>query len=178
MNLKQCQTVPKQCQTSVCSATPRFSYTGPETVICACPGGPETVPAMTCDPCGVPGWYQGGYNGWVYRWGTGRAIPDAHRQGPSCSRRCSDPAERARRLLQGAGVVGSECRTSWDRSLGASVRPCTHPCGARSVSPAGSPPWYRTSLLGQRARFHYISHKVSQNGKVSPKSVEKAYVSP
>ena len=42
-------------------------------------------------------------------------------------------------------------------------------------SPCRGPPWRSSS---KRARFHHIYLKVSQNGKVSPKSAEKASRSP
>ena len=59
------------------------------------------------------------------------------------------------------------------------VRPCTHhSLRSGPVRPLQGPPWYRTSLPEQRARFHDIFYKVSQNVKVSPKYVEKASVSP
>ena len=55
----------------------------------------------------------------------------------------------------------------------------THPCGARSGTLY--PPWWLleqtpTGLIGSRNEVN--SQEVSQNGQVSPESVQKAYVSP
>ena len=53
---------------------------------------------------------------------------------------------------------------------------------ARSVLAPPGPPWCRTSQIAaswpKRARFQSYFYKVSQNGVVSTKSVEKAYHSP
>ena len=55
----------------MCSRTPRFSYSGSETVICACPAGTSTDPAVCTAPVSVRGGYQGGYS----RVGIRGAIP-------------------------------------------------------------------------------------------------------
>ena len=54
-----------------------------------------------------------------------------------------------------------------------------HPCGARSVAQAPSLSWtLKCRLWANKARFHLIFYKVSQNGGVSPVYVEKACHSP
>ena len=83
-------------------------------------------------------------------------------------------AKRAPEALQGLEWVVICCS--------APVQHQDHPCGARSV-PAG-PPCPGASLpenarlLANKARFHHILLKVSQNDEVSTKYVEKASHSP
>ena len=76
----------------------------------------------------------------------------------------------------GTGGIGRGLQCS-----AAGTAPGTHPCGARSVTPGALPGTWtlRNAASGPiRARFQVISGKVSQNGGVSPKYVQKAYVSP
>ena len=98
----------------MCSDTPRFSYGVLKLVICACPRVPGDVASAVYSELedGYTGWVAG----WVYRVGIGLGgyrgvLPTQHAR---CSRRGPDPAERARRPLQGAGVVGSGARTYGD----------------------------------------------------------------
>ena len=114
----------------------------------------------------------GGYTGWV--------IPGY----TALRQRCSRSPPHRRPATAGSGpplqgeVVGSRWggRAYWGTG-GAGPAPTLR---ARSV-PVG-PPWCRTRLFPPSqpitARFHLISHKVSQNHEVSPKSVHKAYHSP
>ena len=147
--------------------TPRFSYVGPETAICTCPAGttprgsPGTAP--TAGRVGIPG----GYTGWVGR----GAIPGYYRGTTQRPRKVPYPAERAPEALAGAGVGGI-----WDRPR---ERPLTTPAGPGRV--LGTLPVSSSSNAASgpiRARFHVKSSKVSQNGIVSPRNVEKACHSP
>ena len=83
-------------------------------------------------------------------------------------------AERAPEALQGAGVGGQSAARPGDGG-----GPRTHPTGPVGLAlPAlpGSGPLLPP--LSQRATFHLIFHKVSQNDEVSPENVEKACHSP
>ena len=111
----------------------------------------------------------GGYTGWVIR-----GVPSYPATALSTQPPDSDRRERA----SPAGGGGLEA--GWVRPLRVTrypgpryVRP--HPFGARSPFPC---PWqgapWCSSSSGLRARFHDISYKVSQNGRVSPKYVQKA----
>ena len=129
-------------------------------------------PVYSCIAVTVGGgvWYQGG----VYRWVPGWAIPGTT-QTPrfargECPVQRSGPRKPAR-----AGVGGTGCS-----DVRAAGRLLYHPCGApvgllRSppcTGPLGMPPW------ANRARIDLISLKLSQNGQVSPKFIEKACLSP
>ena len=75
----------KQCQIRVCSATPRFSYAVPKTVICACPAVTEHGTAATLGT---------GYGRGAVRVGGGGGVIPTHPAG--CSRRSQKhPAKRA-----------------------------------------------------------------------------------
>ena len=118
------------------------------------------------------GTWLGGYTGWV--------IP-AHlpaREVPDCSRSKPQTAKRAPEdPCRGSGVGGLGCSGRPGTGIWC-VRPALHPPFGPGRSPCRGPPWCRTRLLGQKARFHVHFLKVSQNGKVSPKYLKKAYVSP
>ena len=119
----------------------------------------------------------GGYTGWVYRVGNTGYLPSQH---PLCSR--SPPASQRPQgagPAQGAGWAGSRegGRTGTLRNTlnirhsGTQERPPGPP--PPSSQPLGG--WGRgPGSPGKRARFRSLFHKVSQNGKVSPKLVNKA----
>ena len=146
---------------------PRFSYEVSETAV------PVHVLGMTVvRGTGVAAGYcmPGGYTGWVYRVGI---------QGPwyypaTLLGEGPTPAKRAPEPCRG-GVGG--CR-AW-ANLGDGGEVGTHPSDPVGL-PAGALPGTSRNAASWpiRARFHDISKKHSQNGQVSPKSVEKASVSP
>ena len=115
-----------------------------------------------------------GYTGWV----TGRVIPGYTQ--PPRSQLLEEQALTAKRApdhpCRGWGVGGQCAADVLGPTTGASELPGTT-LRARSV-PLQGPSLYLGPLLGQRARFHVLFLKVSQNGKVSPESVEKACHSP
>ena len=158
----------------MCSDTPRFSYVVPKTVICACPTGTRTSPAVCTAPADGLGGCLGGYGRVVYRVGNRCAIPGT--QPPA--RGDTQTSEAGPGSPLGAGVGGSGGRANPGTAAGTVP---THPCGARSVLP-WRPSLYRTLQIAASwpytARFDLISYKVSQNGEVSPESVEKACHSP
>ena len=112
-------------------------------------------------------WYREGvregYTGWVIRGCT--------TQPARFARGGHDPAKRAPEALQGLEWVGS-----WPDVQG-TVR-TTPPGPGRSLAgPSLSFPC-KCRLWANRARIEVKTGKVSQNGKVSPKSVQKAQLSP
>ena len=116
-------------------------------------------------------WYQGGADRVGTREGYTGVVPSQH----AARGEGSITSEAGPGRPTGPGVGGL-----W--SLGAPADPVPT-LRARSVHPGG-PPWYGSSSPGNaasgpiRARFSVILLKVSQNGIVSPKYHEKAYVSP
>ena len=164
---KQCQTVPNSAKTvyfRVCSTTPRFSYSGPKT-------GVRAVPTMPVHPRRCRGTGTGGYTGWVYRVGAGRGNTGS----PSTVRR-EVPGQRSGPRKPQGGWSG----WSWGRNTTGRRR-------GRVPTPAGpgQAPLVPSLVPSQNAaswpitaRFHYISYKLSQNGKVSLKYVEKACHAP
>ena len=116
--------------------------------------------------CTGTGWVAGR----VYRVGNTGTLPShAARGGPR-----SRTAKRARKALQGPGVVVLRVRTYWGRR-----RSYPHPSGPVGLALPALPgicPYCRLTAKG--ARFHVIFHKVSQNRRVSPKVVHKASHSP
>ena len=158
----------------MCSTTPRFSYAGSKTAICACPSGP--VPRGVVHALAeVVRWvYQGGYSRVGIRGGYTGYYPAAR-----CpTARVLLTAERAPEAPSGGWSGWSGGAVPGHRLQGPRMTSSrdarTHPCGARSV-PCRGLPWCSP---GKRTRFHHISHKVSQNREVSPKYVEKACHSP
>ena len=153
--------------------TPRFSYGTLKTVICACTGDPGTgVPFVLAGDADVrDGWVPG----WVYRVGTGRAIPGTTQP----SSRGAVPVQRSgprKPCRAGVGGTGAAGALPGVRRRGRSI---SHPSGP--VGPPCGPPWIWTSecrLWTNTARFHLISQKLSQNGEVSPKKCQKASHSP
>ena len=113
----------------------------------------------------------GGYRGGVYRVGRGRGIPGVL---PSCSGRGVLTAERAPEGPQGLEWVVSTAR-AFRHPGPPTPGPLVLP-GPASLSWA--PPSSKPASGPIRARFHDISLKVSRNGHVSPKYVEKACLSP
>ena len=118
--------------------------------------------------CG-PGGYQGGYTGWVIPGvGTGTTQPHCSGRGPY------DSEAGPGRALQGPW-------SGWSYGARANGRRDGHIPTLRARSGPEDPPWDMPSECRpgtNTARFHYISYKVSQNGKVSPKNIEKACHSP
>ena len=113
-----------------------------------------------CTAGGV--WGPGGYAGGLYR-----VLPSA-KDVPTKRRHVQRSGPRK---PQGAGVGGTCCS--------AHGRP--HPPLRGPVLPVPGTPWCSSSRCPSRlieARIDLIFHKVSINGQVSPKSVQKAYVSP
>ena len=110
--------------------------------------------------------------GWVYRVGIGEGYTGVL---PTDRGEALQTAERAPEGPAGAW-------SGWSVGLGAPAGPGTTPSGP-GRHPAGTS-LYLAQLPGNaaswpiRARFGSIYLKVSQNGQVSPKSCQKAYVSP
>ena len=151
----------------MCSPTPRFSYTGPETVICARPAAPS--PALVGR---VLGSGRVGTTGVGYGWGVqGRAIPVPH------------PAARGEVRSQRSGP-GRPCKGLewWGSELGR-ARPWYHPL--RTLQVLRGPlrctrpsPRANAASWPIKARLTSKYCKVSQNGIVSPEYDEKASHSP
>ena len=107
--------------------------------------------------------------------GIRRAIPGYY---PATALSTQPPAsDRRERALPQAGWAGSRLGATPSRNpVSRCARamspptPALQASGARSAGTCLSP--------GKRARFHVISSKVSQNGRVSPKYVKKACHSP
>ena len=148
----------------LCSTTPRFSYEGPKYTVLVHVLGMTVVRGAGVYGRGMgTGWVLGGYRGGLYR---------------------VLPTHRARTALYSeAGPVGPcRGRSGWyragtrDRRLDGYLDPPSGP------GRACCPPWSRNPRNAAswpiKARFHYISYKVSQKARVSPKSVEKACHSP
>ena len=114
----------------------------------------------------VYGWvYQGGVYRGGYQGGLYRCTQPPARGGPSDSE--AGPVGPC----QGAGVGGH-----WGRAYWASG---DHPCGARSDPWSSlSPPRANAASWPIAARLSVIFSKVSQNGQVSSRSVNKACHSP
>ena len=151
----------------MCSTTPRFSYKVSKLTVTGYERGSGTV----CQRVGMA--RVGTWAGYSLV-GTWEGYTGYYPATPLCSRRaCSSEAGPGSPCI-GAGVGGNMA----GRTVGAAPR--THPSGARS-GPCRSFPGtglrFRPSrLIG--SRFRLISQKLSQNDRVSPKSVQKAYVSP
>ena len=148
----------------MCSSTPRFSYRGSKTAICACPAG--TTPCRRGRA--VQGCTGVGYGDWV---GGAGVYPG------------TQPAARGEVQIQRSGPRRPcKGRSGWYLELGRPARPGTTPAG-----PGRSPavpslylpfPPRKAASWPITARFHDILLKVSQNGQVSTKYVEKACHSP
>ena len=118
-------------------------------------------------------WYREGvrvgYTGWVIREGN-TGYPATVRSGGQTAKRAQE------------GPQGLEWVVWLQRPQGVRRRDgsCTHPSGPVGPAPLALPGAGPSQMppLGQRARFHDISMKVSQNDEVSPKSVHEASHSP
>ena len=89
-----------------------------------------------------------------------------------CSGRTLQTAKRAPEAPAGSW-------SGWSAGSGRPVRPVTTPAGpGRGSCPSLSPPRADAASWPIKARLRVISSKVSQNGGVSLKYVEKAYHSP
>ena len=148
----------------MCSSTPRFSYRPPETRVRAVGTRVSDVYGHGCTG-GV--WYQGRVYGWV----PGRAIPvpSQHEDVPLLKRRPDSGAGPGSPI--GAGVGGL------------AAAPPGRPAPtlrARSAHPWASlvPPRAIAASWPIRARYRLYFYKVSQNDRVSPKYVEKACHAP
>ena len=143
----------------MCSDTPRFSYPGPKTAVNGVSAGTH----------GAGGWCTTG------SWVGGPGVVPTHPAG--C---CEVPNEECthRRQLAAVGAGGIGGRPQGVRRRRG--RSWYHPPGpVRSLQ---DPPCTRTSQIAASwpitARFDLNFSKVKQNGRVSLKYVEKAYVSP
>ena len=121
----------------------------------------------------VPGGYSRVGTGWVIP-GTQPAAKDGHPQGnPDSGAGPVGPA--------GAGVGGQGYRPRWTVPVRPPI-PLPTLASQGPVGPLQGPPWYRTLAMSAsgpiRARIDLISCNISQNDEVSPKSVEKASISP
>ena len=152
---KQCQTVPKQCQIRLCSHTPRFSYRCPKVTV-------STPRCPQCRGCGQRVGTRDGYSGWVPGWVyRGEYYPPSTLLGERSHRQRSGP-RKALRAWSGWSVGA--------RANGRAGRSYPTPAG-----PGRSTPWPSLDMTSEcppwtnRARFDLISHKLSQNGRVSPK---------
>ena len=152
----------------MCSTTPRFSYVCPKMVICACPAGPTLV-------------LVGGATRQVYQGGYTRVgIRGGYREGytgyyPPSARGSPRPSGAGPDGPAGAGSGGVWDWTR-DRRLDGSWRPPSGP--GRSCGPPCLQDPRNAASWPIRARLGSISHKVSQNGVVSPEIVYKACHSP
>ena len=151
----------------MCSTTPRFSYEVPETAVRTC---------LACRTGGRRVGVQVGYcrrgmvPGWVYRW----VIPGTQPLRDHCSGSKPDSEAGPGSPCQGAGVGGQVQRASG---------PAPHPSGPFPAVTGcfwdlleQDPTHGRLNL--QKARLTSIFSKVSLNGQVSPKCVDKACHSP
>ena len=151
----------------MCSYTPRFSYSDLKTRV-------STALLAACSTAYTggygPGGYQGGYTGWVPGW----AIP-----GTTQPARCSRGSTRYSEAGPGSPWQGLEwvvSRTGRARAPGTTTPGPCRTLRARFAVPGPLPE--NAASWPIRARFSDILLKVSQNGKVSPKKVSKAYHSP
>ena len=112
----------------------------------------------------------GGYGVWVAGW-VYRGVLPSH---PALLEETHTSEAGPGRPCRGLEWVGMG-RTYWGRAGMLLVPPCGpgRPCWAPCTRTLLIPP-----LQPIGTRFHDISRKVSQNGQVSPKSCQKAYVSP
>ena len=154
----------------MCSYTPRFSYKGLKTVICACPRCPvyrgvvHALAEVAMAGC-TGGVWLGGYTGC------------STTQPPSIPGSSPEPAKRARKACR-AWSGGFRAAGALGDGGGVGMVPTLR---ARSVLP-------RRPFLGPylgnaaswpiRTRLRSFYYKVSQNSKVSPKSTQKACHSP
>ena len=158
----------------MCSSTPRFSYNGVKTVICTCPVAPWHGTAATLGTGMGPGWYQGGYTGWV----PGRGIPVYYPATLLCCEEDPPTSDRRERALLQAGWVG--CRVRGLRCSAAGTVPCTTtPCGrARALQalyrgPRGLPP------LGPKGRDSMTySIKLVKTAKCHQKCLKRPVIVP
>ena len=118
----------------------------------------------------------GGYTGWVYGVGI-RGVPSQHAllgEGPAARQRPQGAGPAAGRVVWKQAGAGRTGTAAW-------AGPGTTPAGPGRCCP-GSPPCTRTlrNAASQpiTARIQSFLSKVSQNGGVSPFSVEKASHSP
>ena len=158
----------------MCSPTPRFSSDGSKTVICTCSQGPVDGQRYRGEPnvragwvlgTGIPGGSQGCYTGYY---------PAA--KGPTASK----PQTAKRAPDDPAGVGSGWSGVQRPRVPHTRVGNPRLP-GPPTPAPVGLPGPASLSWdppRSKRARFHDISHKVSQNDEVSPKKCEKASHSP
>ena len=123
---------------------------------------------VTCGAGGAGrGMVPGGYTGRVYREGYTGVLP-------SCPQGGAPDSEAGPGRPAGPGVGGLECR----------VRPSPVPTHSDPCRVSGPAPLVQASPRAKapsgpiRARLRSISWKLSQNGRVSPKYVEKACHSP
>ena len=110
-----------------------------------------------------------GYTGWV----PGRAIPGYYPPAEHAAKPRRQPGSTATGPPQGwaGGRRGAHWVRRRDGFLTTLALPGPAPCG-RCQEPS------ECRLTANRARFQVISWKVSQNGQVSPRNVQKACHSP
>ena len=120
--------------------------------------------------------YWGRVAGWVYRVGNTGTYPVAICPRAEVPQPASDCRERA---LPCRGRVGWKQVGTDPFACPSTRNPRTPPLRGPVAAPRAPGPWGSLGApRSKRARFHVISWKVSEDGKVSPKSVEKAWHSP
>ena len=114
---------------------------------------------------------QGGYTGWV----LGRAIPVYYPAG--C---CEEPTLTAKRAPEAPVGLEWVVRVGGDYGVWGRRRGRSYPHPPGPVGPPGPSLGYdlRMPPHSQRARYHLIPYKVSQNRRVSLKYVHKASHTP
>ena len=141
--------------------TPRFSYETSETAV---PTTSYTAPTDACGAVYGLGRVYGWVPGWVIRVGIPGSTPSHLESGGLTAKRAPE------------GPQGLEWVVSLQRAPELQYPPTPLRSGARF---AGTGPLPGIPASGPiRTRFNLRYTKVSQNGRVSPKSVEKACHSP
>ena len=151
----------------MCSGTPRFSYDGPKLAVTA-------LAPVLCMARTDRGWVLGGYRGRVYGWVPGRAIPGTTQ--PHCCEEVPRSRQRSGPRKPHRGLEWVVCGHRGLRWAGRLLGPPCGPGQAMLALPVPGPSECPPTAKG--ARFHLISHKVSQNREVSAKYVDKASHSP
>ena len=144
----------------MCSGTPRFSYSVPETRV-------RAVSTRMSDVCGQWCAGRGMVPGWVYGWVLGRAIPVPTQHVESGGSRQRSGPRKACRAWSGWSGPAAPARLQ---------NPPSGP--GRLWLPGSGPSPLNAASWPIRARFQLNNCKVSQNHGVSPKYVHEACHSP